>query len=107
VLGGSAPKRGGWGIKAKPGHEYKPPKDDAGAAFVPRSQKKKGKETKDDSGSKYMDRAERRRLGLDDEYKPVRPTKASHGIIFVDVRWNSFSKTSKDVKRRKALIKKR
>lgn len=72
VLGGSAPKRGGWGIKAKPGHEYKHPKDEAGAGFVPRSQKKKGKDVKDEVGSKYMDRAERRRLGLDDEYKPVR-----------------------------------
>jgi len=75
VLGGPAPKRG-WGIKPKPGNEYKAPDEGSSTAFAPRSQKKRdyGKDKEGKEGlkdGKYMDRAERRRQGLDDEYKPV------------------------------------
>ena len=72
VLGGPAPKRG-WGIKPKPGHEYKAPDEGSSTAFAPRSQKKKeySKEKEGKKEEKYTDRAERRRKGLDDEYKPV------------------------------------
>lgn len=79
VLGGPAPKRGtpgtagggAWGIKVKPGNEYRPPPTESSTGFAPRNQhKRKYGEAKEGDG-KYMDRAERRRKGLDDEYKPV------------------------------------
>ncbi|KAK1922380.1 hypothetical protein DB88DRAFT_511908 [Papiliotrema laurentii] len=68
VLGAPPPKRTAWGIKARPGNEYKPPADESrpSTAFAPRSQKKK-----DPTAGKYVDRAELRRQGKEDEYKPV------------------------------------
>ena len=81
VLGGPAPKRG-WGIKPKPGHEYKDPSNDAGdaaPAFKPRQQGKKP----GTSGGKYQDRAEMRRRGIDDEYKPVSRERIWHSGVEV------------------------
>lgn len=65
VLGAPAPRRGGWGIKAKPGHEYKAPeekKEETKPGLAPRQWTKK---------SGYKDRAEMRRKGVEDEYQPV------------------------------------